>query len=195
MRRSAGTVKPCLRGIAMSRRLLFWLLAAATAAVYLTLVLGFGDRVHAGSGGLPVFDLRMNGYTLDEAKAFLSVLTPEAKAIYLGPVAWLDTIFPGLLAATLYVALLGLLQPWLGNGARFAALVPVIPTVLDWLENAAVARMLEAGTDGVTAEMVAAASRWTVLKWYAYLIVLGLTLLLALTAWWSRRKSRVAAPS
>lgn len=179
----------------MSQRLLFWLLLAATVAVYLTLVLVFGERVHAGSGGLPVFDLRMNGYTLEEAKAFLSVLTPEAKAIYLGPVAWLDTVLPALLAATLYVALLGLLRPWLGNGARVVALVPLIPTVLDWLENAAAARMVEAGADGVTAEMVAVASRWTVLKWYAYLIVMGATLLLALFAWWNRRRIRAAASS
>jgi hypothetical protein len=114
----------------MSRRSLLWLLAAATPGVYLTLVLVFGQRVHDGSGGLPVFDLRMGGYSLEEAKAFLSVLTPEARTTYLGPVAWLDTIFPALLAATLYVALLGLLRPWTGDAARsrHAALSSAVST-------------------------------------------------------------------
>lgn len=176
----------------MSRRLLLWLLAAATVAVYLTLVLVFGQRVHDGSGGLPVFDLRMEGYSLEETKTFLSVLTPEAKATYLGAVALLDTLFPALFAATLYVALLGLLQPWFGKASRFVALVAVIPSALDLLENAAVARLLQAGPDGVTAEMVATASRWTMLKWPAYLILMLATLALALHGWWSRRRVRPA---
>jgi hypothetical protein len=170
----------------MTARLAFWFLLGATLVVYAMLIFIFGPRLDAAAGGLPVFDLRVGGYTLEEAKAYLAALTPEGREIYLGPVRWIDTLFPGLLAATLYCALVVLLRPRLGGAARIVALVPIIPAAFDWLENAAVAAMLRAGADGVTAQMVETASRWTVLKWWTDIPVLLATLVLALLAAWRR---------
>ncbi len=177
----------------MTARLAFWFLLGATLVVYGTLVLVFGPRIHEASGGLPVFDLRVGGYTLEEAQAFLRALTPEGKATYLGPVGWLDTLFPGLFAATLYCALVVLLRPYLGASARLVGALALIPAVFDWLENAAVATMLNAGPDGVTADMVATASRWTVLKWWTDLPLMALVLVLAVLAGWRLWKRRRAA--
>lgn len=168
----------------MTARLAFWFLAGATLVVYLFLVLVFGPRIHAATGGLPVFDLRLGGYTLEEARAFLAALTPEAAQIYLGPVGWLDTLFPGLFAATLYCALVVLLRPRLGGNARFVAALAAVPAIFDWLENAAVAAMVKAGPDGVTEQMAASASRWTVLKWWTELPLIAVTLVLAVIAGW-----------
>ncbi len=176
----------------MTARLAFWVLLGATLVVYSFLIFIFGPRLADAAGGLPVFDLRIGGYTFEEAKAFLMALTSEGREIYLGPVRIIDTIFPGLLAATLYCALVVLLRPWLGNNARYVALLPIVPAVLDWLENAAVAALLRAGADGITPEMVATASRWTVLKWWTDIPVLLGTLILALMAGWRRWKARGA---
>ena len=170
----------------MTARLAFWFLLGATLVVYSFLIFIFGPRLDAAAGGLPVFDLRIGGYTFEEAKTYLAALTPEGRDIYLGPVRLIDTIFPGLLAATLYCALVVLLRPWLGSNARFVAILPIVPAIFDWLENAAVAAMLRAGADGVTPEMVETASRWTVVKWWTDIPVLLATLVLALVAAWRR---------
>ena len=73
------------------------------------------------------------------------------------------------------------------------AAVAVAGSLFDYLENHAVSVMLRAGPDGLTAEMVASASRWTVLK--SAFSALAMTALLALlvlkgVAWLRTRKGR-----
>lgn len=176
----------------MTARLAFWFLAGATIVVYLFMALLTLPYIQGQAAGLAPFDLRPFGYSLDEAKAFLAALSPEGRAYYLGPQHWLDLVFPALAAATLYCALVVLLRPYLGGNGRFVAALAVLPAIFDWLENRAVAAMLNAGAEGVTHEMVAAASRWTVLKSAAHAIILTATLVLALAAAWRLWKARTA---
>lgn len=176
----------------MTVRLAFWFLAGATIVVYLFMVLLTLPYIQSQAGGLAPFDMRPLGYSFDEAKAFLSALTPEGKAYYLGPQHWLDLFFPGLIAATLYCALVVLLRPYMGGNGRFVAALAAFVAVFDWLENGAVAGMLNAGPEGVTADMVAAASRWTLLKSGVSAVVYTAVLVLALVAGWRLWKRRRA---
>lgn len=177
----------------MTARLAFWFLAGATAVVWLFMVLLTLPYIQQQAGGLAPFDLRPLGYSFDEAKAFLTALSPQGKAYYLGPQHWLDLFFPGLVAATLYCALVVLLRPYVGGNGRFVAALAAFVAVFDWLENSAVAAMLNAGPDGIAADAVAAASRWTVLKSATHTILLTATLLLAVVAGWRLWKQRRAA--
>ena len=166
----------------MIARLAFWFLAGATIVIYLFMVLVTVPYIQGQAGGLAVFDARITGYAFEDAKAFLAALSAEGSAYYLGPQGWMDTVFPALFAATAYAALVVLLRPMLGGNGRFLAALAIVPAVLDWLENAAVAAMLRAGEAGLTPEMVVAASRWSVLKWFAYMVVIGALLVLAAIA-------------
>jgi hypothetical protein len=177
----------------MTARLAFWFLAGATIVVYLFMVLLTLPYIQQQAGGLAPFDMRPLGYSFDEAKAFLAALSPEGKAYYLGPQHWLDLFFPGLIAATLYCALVVLLRPYLGANGRFVAALAVFVAIFDWLENSAVAGMLNAGPDGITADMVAAASRWTLLKSGVSTVVYTAVLVLAIVAGWRLWKRRRAA--
>lgn len=176
----------------MTARLAFWFLAGATLVVYLFMVLLTLPYIQGQAGGLAPFDLRPFGYSFDEAKAFLAALSPEGAAYYLGPQHWLDLVFPALIAATLYCALVVLLRPYMGGGGRFLAALAVFVAVFDWLENRAVAGLLKAGADGITADMVATASRWTALKSGVSTLVYAAVVVLAIIAgWrlWQRRRA------
>ncbi len=171
-------------------RVLFWLLAAATLAVYLAMVVWTLPAISAGAGGLAPFDLRPTGYTFDEAKAFLAALSPEAGALYRDVQHRLDLVFPGLLATTVYFAIAALLPKRLGRW-RFLLPLPVaLAAAFDWAENAAVSRMLVAGADGITPGMVAEASRWSVLKAAASTIAYTALLALLLRAGFRRLSRR-----
>jgi hypothetical protein len=176
----------------MTARLAFWFLAGATIVVYLFMVLLTLPYIQGQAGGLAPFDMRPLGYSFDEAKAFLTALSPEGKAYYLGVQHWLDIFFPGLIAATLYCALVVLLRPYMGGNGRFVAALAAFVAIFDWLENYAVAGMLNAGPDGITPDMVAAASRWTLLKSGVSTVVYTATLVLALIAVWRLWQSRRA---
>ncbi len=120
--------------------------------------------IAAAAGGLVPFDMRPSGYGFAEAKAFLAALSPDGVAFYRDVQHWLDTLYPALLGATLFFAIAALAPARIGRWRWVLAILAVPGTVFDWLENAAVSAMLAAGPDAVTPGMVAAASRWTVLK-------------------------------
>jgi hypothetical protein len=178
----------------LSRRALFWALAAVTLAVYLAMVLWSLPRISAAAGGLAPFDLRPGGYSEAQARAFLALLGEDGARFYLAVQQRLDTAFPALSAATMAIAIVHLGRD-LPRAARLAAAaVPVLGAAFDYLENAAVAVMLRAGANGLTAEMAAAASRWTVLKSAfvaaAFVILLLLLVRAALVRLRARREGR-----
>jgi len=161
-------------------RLIFWMMFAVMLGVYLVMVLWSLPLLMADAGGLPAFDLRPTGYSHDEALAFLAALSPEGRAFYLDVQQWLDTAYPALLGVVLVMAF-----GFLFRGAlRWIAIVFALAgAVFDYLENAAVAGMLRAGAEGITPDMVATASRWTVLKSGAVtlamlMLIAGLAMLL-----------------
>jgi len=174
-------------------RVSFWLLVAATLGIYLAMVTWSLPRIADEAGGLPPFDLRPTGYTFEEARAFLVALTPQGGEFYRTTQHALDLLFPGLLAATLYWAIVILLPARLG-GWRFVLAVPVLLTAyFDWSENAAVDGLLTAGAQAITPEAVAAGSRLSIAKaassTIAYLALIGL-LVWHGYAWMRRSRAR-----
>jgi len=166
------------------RRIAFWLLFAATLAVYAAMLAWTLPEITAAAGGLAPFDLRPSGYSFGEAKAFLAALSPEGKTLYLGAQHTLDAAYPGLLAATLYFAIAALAPAGWGRWRWAAALVAVPGALFDYLENGAVTVMLNAGADGLTPDVVATADRWSVYKSWATTFAMSLFLvLLAASAW------------
>lgn len=141
----------------MSRaRIAYWALFAVTLAVYAAMAGGTLPAIARDAAGLTAFDMRPAGYTPAEARAFLTALGDEGRALYLGPQHLLDLIYPALLAAVLIGALWVLLPPlWLRGSLILAALAGM---AADYTENARVAAML-VHTGPVPDAMVAAASR------------------------------------
>lgn len=146
------------------RKLLFWLLVAATGAVYAAMAVWSLPRISDAAGGLMPFDLRPFGYTETEAREFLRRLSDDGRAFYLTVQRRLDLAFPALLAATLVWTALRLPPPgwrvvrWVLIGAAVGGMI------FDYFENAAVADMLSAAPDAVAVGEIATASRWTLLK-------------------------------
>ncbi len=166
-------------------RLAFWLLFAATLAVYATMLAWTLPAISAAAGGLAPFDMRPSGYSFDEAKAFLTALSPEGKALYLTVQHKLDAAYPGLLAATLFFAIAALIPKAWGRWRWLIALIAIPGALCDYLENAAVSVMLTAGADGLTPDMAATADRWTTGKSWATTV--AMTVLLVLLVAWAWR--------
>lgn len=164
---------------------LYWLLVAATLAVYSALVLWVGPKIADLSSGGAAFDYFMLGYSHAEAKEFLAALTPEGAAFYLGPAMWLDTVFPAMLALVLGIGCWWLLRERPLILRLGAALIAAGYALFDYLENAAIARMLTYSADTLSAELVAGASRFTVLKFFFFdaAITVLIVLLIARAIW------------
>lgn len=179
------------RADAAVRHVLFWLLVAATVGVYLAMVTWTLPTISADAGGLAPFDMRLFGYSFEEAKAFLEKLGPEGAALYRGVQHRLDLAFPALIAATLFFSISSLLPVRSTAGRVMLALLLLPVAIFDWLENAAVATLLAAGADGITPAMVAIASQWTIGKalvsTVAYSVLLVLLVRLAMRWWRGRR--------
>lgn len=156
---------------------LYWALPLATLATYAVL-LGYvtPQLVADARGGMP-FDLRLTGYGLAEARAYLSGLSPAGVALYLRPFRLIDTILPMLVTATLCLPL------W--RRGQFWFLPALAYGLFDLAENIAVARLLHTGPE-VGAEAVALASGFTQAKFTA----LAVAVLLAVLALWQARRAR-----
>ena len=85
----------------MSLRRAYWLIFALMLAVYGAMVIWTLPAISDGAGGLIAFDLRPTGYSIPEARAFLSSLNDDARALYLGPQGRLDMVYPALLGLVL----------------------------------------------------------------------------------------------
>jgi len=141
-------------------------------------------RIEEMSGGLRLFDMRYTGYSFTEAKDFIAAIGEQGVALYLGTQLWLDTIFPPLLALVLFLSYRSLFPGLPGLIIGTASLTSI---AVDYLENAAVAAMLQEGANGVTPEMAATASQWTTVKWSLALIglvTLIVGIALRLRRWW-----------
>jgi len=171
----------------MLLRLAYWLIFAAMLVVYGAMVIWTLPAISDGAGGLMAFDLRPTGYSVSDARTFLASLSDEARAIYLGPQAWLDMAYPALLG----LVLVGALRALVGHPAlRRVLMLMVFASVLaDYYENFLVAQMLvenEAASDA----LISSASRATIAK-SALAGVVMVALLIALVKagfarWWVR---------
>jgi len=129
------------------------------------------------ANGLWPFDIRITGYSVEEANAYLATITEDGKQFYLTTQQRLDTFFPALFAATLIFTLYRL-APKLP--ALF--LTPLAGALFDYYENTAVAEMLTSGS--LDEGLVEATSLLTTLKFAS--ITLSLVTILWL---WQKRRS------
>lgn len=157
-------------------------LAAAVYAVMLTWSLPHLVAI-AGDNGLAdarLFDLRPGGYGFEEARQLLVALGDPGRDFYIGVQHRLDAAFAILNGLTMFIGLT-FLSRRLGLAGRAATSCAIVLGLavagFDLAENIAVGGLLDAGSEGITPAMVAAASRFSVLKSAA--VTLALTLLLA----------------
>lgn len=156
---------------------LFWIMVAIMAGVYLAMLFWTLPALEEMAGGLAPFDMRPGGYTFAEAAELVSALGPEGRDYYLTVQHGLDAVFPALFSVVLVLALYRVYEGWVGHAL---ALTAIAAGTFDYFENSAVAAMLWLGPDGLTAAMAAEASRWTVLKSAATAVaLLGLVVGLA----------------
>ncbi|MFZ2103211.1 MAG: hypothetical protein WAU86_21870 [Oricola sp.] len=172
----------------MSRNRLFWLVVALTLADYFVMIFWSIPRLTADAGGLAVFDMRPGGYSFEEAKAFLAALSAEGAAFYANVQHRLDAAYPALLALTLGWSILRLAPERWGLWRWLLAATAIPGMVFDYWENFGVTGMLEAGSDGITPQTVAAASLHSQLK--AGASTVAMTILLVLLVTWGFRRLR-----
>ncbi len=147
-----------------------WGLPLLTAAVYAWLVLVLGQQLAAMSGGLTPFDLRIVGYDPGAARAYLRALSPQGYALYQGPIAWTDTLFPALMG----LCFAWWMRPYSGVFGMVCVLAAMSYVALDWGENMVVQRMLDAGPDWVRPVDVIRASGLTQGKFAAFILAAAL---------------------
>ncbi len=172
---------------------LYWLLVVATVLLYATMIFWAGPQISDMSTAekLP-FDLRMFGYTHEEAQNFVASLSPGGLAFYLGPAMLLDTFFPAMFALVLGLGCWFLLahRPLLMRVA--ALLIAAFYALFDYLENLAVTRMLNTHPEELPVQLAETASRWTVLKFFfvdAAITVLLVLLIARLITWLRKEQS------
>lgn len=165
----------------------YWGLVAVTLAIYLVMVVWSLPHITLGAGGLVAFDLRPAGYGFEAAQEFIAALDQTTTEFYLNVQHRLDMAYPALMAAVLGIAIFHLYQKRRVALRYLLAAIPVAGAGFDYLENAAVTRML---TRDLTPEIVMAASRWTMLK--SGLTTIAMVTMLALLSahGWARWKAR-----
>jgi hypothetical protein len=122
----------------MSFRRYIRLLTALTVLVYVLLLAVGLFWLRPESGGQLPPDTWITGYDALRLGGWLDAMGEQARAIYLGPVAWLDTLFPPLLGLLLASAIWRLGRGWL-------AMVPFLYTATDLWENAVLHGIVQTG--------------------------------------------------
>ncbi len=128
--------------------------------------------------GFTIFDSHFGGYSVAEARDFLTALSEKQTQTYLGLFRTLDTVFPVLLALTLAGVIWTQARAMHVAVRAVIALSPCVYLGLDLAENASIALLLVTGPQ-VSAGAILQASAYTVAKW----ISLTLAMLLAVWAW------------
>lgn len=164
----------------------FWVCAVTAGLFFVALVVVSKSTLE--TGGMLIFDSRVLGYKDPAAREYLAWIAgmPDARATYLGMFRQLDTVFPVLLTVAMGGGI------WLNtrssNMVRRVLMLgaPGAYLLMDLMENARVAEMLQAGV-GVADQVIRQASSFTMMKW----TLLVVSLLVLLNEWWRRRKEAV----
>lgn len=169
-------------------RILFWVLFVLSGAIYLTMMLWTAPALLAEAEGLRPFDFRPMGYSFAEAQTYLSTLSEDGIAIYLGPQHLLDLFYPGVLAATFVVGFLSFMPPSVGRRWLWAAVaIAVIGAAADYTENRWVGLIL---TRELDPDLVARTSIATVVKSISATCCFVVLLGLGVTGLWNRLARR-----
>ena len=142
-------------------------------------------EISDAAAGLAPFDLRLTGYSHEDAMRFLLAISPTGRNIYLGPQHLLDLIYPASLALSVGLAIY-LLGPLTRVWRAIFALAVLPGMVFDYRENIWVTRLLKTNPADITAAMVESASSATVYK--ALFDTAALMLLISFILLWIFRR-------
>jgi len=113
------------------------LIIGLTALNYAMMLVFSTPKLLTAADGLWPFDMRIMGYSLEEATQYVTTITPEGRLFYLEVQQMLDTFFPALLGISLMLTLYRL-APKL----PVMFLFPVSGALFDYYENASIAQIL-----------------------------------------------------
>lgn len=150
------------------------ILMVLTGVVY-ALILGIGAfwLVPASGGNLPP-DTWITGYDAARMTNWMMALEESALALYMGPLHWLDTVFPPLLGLLLASVI------WnLGRGGL--AMVPFLYSATDLWENAVLRGIVRSGDVGLSGHAAALTQ--------GKFALLGLSLALVWMVWRDYRRN------
>jgi len=117
------------------------LIIGLTALNYAAMLVYSIPKLLSATDGLWPFDLRIMGYSVEDATLYVTTITNEGRLFYLEVQQMLDTFFPALLAISLMLTLYRL-APKL----PVLYLFPISGALFDYYENAAVAQILLTNT-------------------------------------------------
>ena len=153
------------------------LIIGITALNYAAMLFYSMPKLLSAADGLWPFDLRITGYSVEDATLYVNTISNEGRLFYLEVQQMLDTYFPALFALTLMITLFRL-APKLPALYLF----PATGALFDYYENAAVAQILL--TNAPDQGLVEMASLLTGLKFAAIAISL-----LAILWFWRKGKA------
>ena len=166
-----------------NQKTLLWISGGLTAAICLVMNFILIPMIEKSTAGLRCFDMNSFGYTFDQAKQFLTLLSENGRSIYLHVQLPLDFIYPVAYTAFFMLALTALR----GKASPLLAL-PGALAVSDYIENVCSIKMLRAMD--VTPELAKFASAVTVTK--SVLMDLVFVLLAALLIVWLIKRKKKA---
>ena len=153
------------------------LIIALTGLNYAMMLVYSMPKLFGAADGLWPFDLRIMGYSAQDATQYVNTISNEGRLFYLEVQQMLDTFFPALFALSLIVTLYRL-APKL----PLLYLFPISGALFDYYENAAVAQILL--TNAPDQGLVEMASLLTGLKFASIAISL-----LAILWFWRKGKA------
>ncbi|MBQ6268329.1 MAG: hypothetical protein IJK64_11235 [Clostridia bacterium] len=161
---------------------LFGVSAVLTAGICLVMNLWLLPSIEATTDGIRCFDMNF-GYDYATAQRFLSLLSPEGKALYLHAQLPLDFVYPlayGCCFCCLFFYLTG----------RFSALqlLPLLLMAFDYAENICTILMLRAAS--LSPALAATASALTVIKTLLLYVNAALLLICAVRYFLKKRRTR-----
>jgi len=159
------------------------ILLAVMIALNGSMILFTLPTIEANSGGIKAFDLNFFGYSYETAAAFLEMLSPESRGVYLYIQEPLDFLYP---VATVLFFMLSII--FFRKKKDNLYLIALVPFILDLLENALVITMLI--RQKTTVALTAAASAATVSKYISVAVVGCFVIILAVKYLVARRKAR-----
>ena len=175
--------KPLRQG----RAITFWAVVTTTVLVFVAMQIWAKPVVCHEGTMLPTFDARICGYDIDATRTYLTELPEAEKRKYLDVMQRLDLVFPLLLAITIGWWILRLTPKGWGRVRCFLPLVVLPAMFFDYLENMAVAHILNSGPEELSPDFVRFASDATRMKFLFLVIELmvpvALTAMLAYRRW------------
>lgn len=136
--------------------------------------------IEKSAGGLTVFDMNTFGYTYEQAKAFVSALTPDGLSLYLHIQLPLDFFYPVAYTACFVLCLIKL------KSKKATLALPAILAVCDYAENILSIKMLTGEFSKLTANIAAG---FTVVKSLVMYAVIAIILVLFVLRLVKRRKT------